>query len=226
MSATSQPAARASISSRMRWTIIGLLCLGMMVAYFDRVNLSVAMADSHSAEPLKSFLHLTDYDRGALNSAFFWTYAVLQIPAGWVVDRYGVKFPFALGFVLLEPDVGEHGAGGFDAAVVRGAHAAGGRRIDHDARGDALDPLPLLGEPARAGGGAVHGRGEDRAGTGRPAGGVADRALRVAHDVPRAGAGRAVVAGAVDEAGEGRRPPDRGGAGQEIAPPCRFRSPR
>lgn len=84
----------------MRWAIIGLLCLGMMIAYFDRVNLSVAMADNHSAQPLKEFLHLSDSDRGALNSAFFWSYAVLQIPAGWLVDRYGVKFPFALGFLF------------------------------------------------------------------------------------------------------------------------------
>jgi ACS family D-galactonate transporter-like MFS transporter len=99
MSASPKPAAAlASISPGMRWAIVGLLCLGMMVAYFDRVNLSVAMADNHSAEPLKDFLRLTDYDRGALNSAFFWSYAILQIPAGWVVDRYGVKFPFALGF--------------------------------------------------------------------------------------------------------------------------------
>jgi MFS family permease len=35
-----------------------------------------------------------------VNSAFFWTYAVLQIPAGWVVDRYGVKFPYFIGFTL------------------------------------------------------------------------------------------------------------------------------
>ncbi|MGE5568809.1 MAG: MFS transporter [Rhodospirillales bacterium] len=99
MSAAPQPHL-APISSRMRWTIIGLLCLGMMIAYFDRVNLSVALADSHSETPLKAYLNLTDYDRGALNSAFFWTYAVLQIPAGWVVDRYGVKFPFALGLLF------------------------------------------------------------------------------------------------------------------------------
>jgi MFS family permease len=89
----------ADMSSRLRWSIVGLLCLGMMIAYFDRVNLSVALADKDSASPLRDFLHLSDNDRGALNSAFFWSYAVLQIPAGWVVDRYGVKFPFALGLV-------------------------------------------------------------------------------------------------------------------------------
>ena len=71
-----------------------MLCVGYMIAYFDRVNLSVALA----ADDFKQYFHLTDIDRGNLNSAFFWTYAALQIPAGWLVDRYGVKWPFAIGF--------------------------------------------------------------------------------------------------------------------------------
>ncbi len=77
-----------------RWGIMALLCVGYMIAYFDRVNLSVALA----ADDFKRYFHLTDVDRGNLNSAFFWTYAALQIPAGWLVDRYGVKWPFAIGF--------------------------------------------------------------------------------------------------------------------------------
>jgi len=79
-----------------RWTIIGLLCLGMIIAYFDRVNLSVALA----TKDFKEFFQLSDADRGLLNSAFFWSYFVLQIPAGWLVDRFGVKRPYALGFLL------------------------------------------------------------------------------------------------------------------------------
>jgi len=77
-----------------RWAVIALLCLGMMVAYFDRVNLSMALA----LPEFKAHFQLTDRDRGALNSAFFWSYAALQIPAGWFVDRYGVKIPYAVGF--------------------------------------------------------------------------------------------------------------------------------
>jgi MFS family permease len=33
-----------------------------------------------------------------LNSVFFWSYALLQIPAGWLVDRYGVRRVYAFGF--------------------------------------------------------------------------------------------------------------------------------
>ena len=79
-----------------RWAVIGLLSLGMIVAYASRSNLSVALV---TPDFIRSF-HLSDTDRGLLNSAFFWAYAVLQIPAGWVVDRYGVKWPYALSFLF------------------------------------------------------------------------------------------------------------------------------
>ncbi len=72
-----------------RWWIIGVLSLGMIIAYVSRAALSVPLA---LPEFIRTF-HLTNIDRGVLNSAFFWTYAVLQIPAGWLVDRYGVKYP-------------------------------------------------------------------------------------------------------------------------------------
>lgn len=87
--------ARVSQDAR-HWAVIALLCTAFMVAYFDRQNLSFALSDSS----FKSYFQLTDKSRGLLNSAFFWSYAALQIPAGWFVDRYGVKRPFAIGFAL------------------------------------------------------------------------------------------------------------------------------
>jgi MFS transporter, ACS family, D-galactonate transporter len=80
----------------VRWSIIGLLSLGMIIAYASRSNLSVALV---APDFIQSF-GLTNTDRGLLNSAFFWAYAVLQIPAGWVVDRYGVKWPYAISFLF------------------------------------------------------------------------------------------------------------------------------
>jgi MFS family permease len=67
----------------------------MIIAYLDRTNLSVALA----APEFRAIFNLSDNDRGLLNSAFFWSYALLQIPAGYMVDRWGVKKPFALGFL-------------------------------------------------------------------------------------------------------------------------------
>jgi ACS family D-galactonate transporter-like MFS transporter len=91
----SSPTQSTSTAAR-RWTIIGLLSAGMVIAYVSRGNLSVVLV---VPEFIRSF-GLSDADRGALNSAFFWAYAVLQIPAGWVVDRYGVKRPYAIGFLF------------------------------------------------------------------------------------------------------------------------------
>ena len=68
-----------------------------MIAYFDRVTLSVALADK---DGFLNFFNLNNSDRGLLNSAFFWSYALLQIPAGWIVDRCGVKWTYAAGFLL------------------------------------------------------------------------------------------------------------------------------
>lgn len=79
-----------------RWATVWLLCLGVIIAYIDRANLSVALAQKEFTQ----FFQLTNSDRGALNSAFFWSYALLQIPAGMLVDRFGVKRPYTIFFVL------------------------------------------------------------------------------------------------------------------------------
>ena len=67
----------------------------MIISYVDRTNISVAL----TVPEFKQLFHLSDQDRGQLNSAFFWTYAFLQIPAGFLIDRYGVKMPYAIGFL-------------------------------------------------------------------------------------------------------------------------------
>lgn len=79
-----------------RWAIVALLCAAFVIAYIDRQNLALAVADRDFAR----FFRLSDSGRGLLNSAFFWSYAALQIPAGWIVDRFGVKRPFAICFAV------------------------------------------------------------------------------------------------------------------------------
>lgn len=83
-------------TSRRDWIILGLLCLGFTIAYVDRTNLSIALA---SPEFRRAF-DLSDSERGLLNSAFFWSYALLQVPAGFLTDRYGVRVPYAVSFFL------------------------------------------------------------------------------------------------------------------------------
>jgi MFS family permease len=66
----------------------------MSVAYMDRVNLSVAIPD------ISKMLHLNPTEQGFALSAFFVTYALLQVPFGWLVDRFGVRTPYVCAFLL------------------------------------------------------------------------------------------------------------------------------
>lgn len=79
-----------------RWLILVLLAVGAIIAFISRTNIASALTVPAF---IKQF-HLSDIDRGTLNSAFFWSYAALQIPMGWIVDRYGVKLPYAISFVV------------------------------------------------------------------------------------------------------------------------------
>ena len=74
--------------------VLVLLGLSVFINYIDRANLSVA------APLLKSELGLSASQLGILLSAFFWTYSFMQIPVGWLVDRFEVKWVFAIGFLI------------------------------------------------------------------------------------------------------------------------------
>jgi ACS family D-galactonate transporter-like MFS transporter len=68
-----------------RWRIAWLLGIGILVNYFDRVNLSV----SHNA--LIGAFGISDFAFGCLSSAYNWTYAACQLPMGIVLDKFGVR---------------------------------------------------------------------------------------------------------------------------------------
>lgn len=91
-----QPPAAATVTRASVWGVLALLTLGMLISFVDRTSLSSALADSRFIEAFA----LTSVDRGWLNSAFFWAYGLMQLPMGWVVDRYGVKWPYAICFSL------------------------------------------------------------------------------------------------------------------------------
>jgi MFS transporter, ACS family, D-galactonate transporter len=76
-----------------RWWVLGLLFVAVVTNCLDRGNMSIA------APPVMQELKVTPAAMGTLLSAFFWTYALLQIPAGYVVDRFSVKWTYAAAFV-------------------------------------------------------------------------------------------------------------------------------
>ncbi len=80
--------------SPQRWSLMILLVAAMLFCYAQRNALSVAsasMADDLGFNPAKT---------GVLLSSFFWVYAFMQMPSGWVVDRFGVRRTYAFSFIF------------------------------------------------------------------------------------------------------------------------------
>jgi MFS family permease len=65
-----------------------------LINYFDRTIVSVAMP------VIAADLHLGPARMGVLLSAFFWSYALMQVPIGWLSDRYNVRWLYAGCFAL------------------------------------------------------------------------------------------------------------------------------
>ncbi|WP_321946337.1 MFS transporter [Paraburkholderia sp. J10-1] len=79
--------------SKMRWWVAGLMWAAIAINYIDRTVLSAA------APKIQSAFHLDAMQMGIVMSAFFWSYALLQLPAGLLADRLGQKK--VLGFAVL-----------------------------------------------------------------------------------------------------------------------------
>jgi len=84
LNSTPTTAATGAIPRR-RWGIAVLLGFGILVSYFDRVNLSV------SKDALYEAFGISAVTFGFLSSAYNWPYMLLQLPSGLLLDRFGVR---------------------------------------------------------------------------------------------------------------------------------------
>jgi ACS family D-galactonate transporter-like MFS transporter len=82
---TSEPFDSGLRVPRRRWGIALLLGFGVLVNYFDRVNLSV------SQQALTDAFGISAVTFGYLSSFYNWPYAALQLPCGLLLDRFGVR---------------------------------------------------------------------------------------------------------------------------------------
>ncbi len=89
--ASTTPALR---DSPQRWWMMILLLLGMLACYGQRGSLAIAVPF------LSKELNLNKADIGTILSAFSLLYVFLQVPAGWFVDRFGVKRAYAAGYIF------------------------------------------------------------------------------------------------------------------------------
>jgi ACS family D-galactonate transporter-like MFS transporter len=82
--------------STRQWIVVCLLVLSVIINYIDRSNLSIA------APLIQRQFSLAPLQIGTLLSAFFWTYALMQITgiAGWLSDRLPVGWVMLGGYSL------------------------------------------------------------------------------------------------------------------------------
>ena len=78
----------------MRWVpILAMVAVGTMINYLDRTVLGIA------APFMTRDLGLTAAQMGLVFSAFSWSYALLQIPGGIFLDRFGTRVTYFIAVI-------------------------------------------------------------------------------------------------------------------------------
>ena len=100
------------LSTARRWSLVSLLTLAALINYLDRATLSVALPQ------ICVELSFDPTAKGLLLSAFFWSYALLQVPAGWLADRGNLRWIYAGAFGLWSVACALTGAAGGLATLI------------------------------------------------------------------------------------------------------------
>jgi MFS family permease len=74
-----------AVPTKVRYSVLGFTLALTAISYLDRVRISMA------APAIKADLGLTDTQMGYVFSAFMLSYALFEIPAGWMADRFGPR---------------------------------------------------------------------------------------------------------------------------------------
>ncbi len=90
MTLPAHPAASAGRPTRVRHRVLLMLFVTVVINYMDRSNLSIA------ATNLSRDLALDPVRLGKIFAAFGLTYATLQVPGGWLVDRIRPRYLYAV----------------------------------------------------------------------------------------------------------------------------------
>ena len=73
--------------TNIRARIIGVTMLVAFIMYLDRI----CMAEIVKSASFAKDIALGEKETGRILSAFFFAYALLQVPAGWASDRFGAR---------------------------------------------------------------------------------------------------------------------------------------
>lgn len=82
---TMAPSSKIPKAKSFRWVIFGTMFFLLAVNLMDRITLSIGMPY------IKGEFNLSPTMQGLILSSFFWSYALLQVPGGWLLDRFGPR---------------------------------------------------------------------------------------------------------------------------------------
>lgn len=89
-----EPVPAALRPTRVRYLVVGACTASAILLYLHRFCFTFVQTY------VQEDLGLSDDQLGLLLSAFFWTYALAQVPAGWLSDRYGARVVLT-GYILF-----------------------------------------------------------------------------------------------------------------------------
>jgi MFS transporter, ACS family, glucarate transporter len=72
--------------SHVRWRVLALLLVVTALTFLDRLNLSIA------GKFIQDEFHIGTQSMGWILSAFVLGYALFQVPAGWLGEKYGPRY--------------------------------------------------------------------------------------------------------------------------------------
>ncbi len=78
----------------VRWRVVTVTALVAICMYLDRVCFGFA------AGAIQQDFSLSSVQIGYVHSAFFWSYALLQVPCGWLGQRYGIRLVLTASIIL------------------------------------------------------------------------------------------------------------------------------
>jgi D-galactonate transporter len=106
------PQADVAARSNARYLILALIFIITTLNYADRATLSV------TGSAMRAEFGLDAIRMGYIFSAFSWAYVLSQVPAGWILDRFGARRVYAASiflwslFTLLQGAIGLLGSAG------------------------------------------------------------------------------------------------------------------
>src|SRR5208282_141055 len=100
---------------KSRWYVLFLISLMYLITYLDRVNISTV------APVISKEFGFDKVTMGVIFSAFVWSYALFQIPGGWLGDRFGPRrvLTAIVGYWSIMTALTSFGIGALSFTVIR-----------------------------------------------------------------------------------------------------------